>query len=567
MLLLCHVIQHFISVKIILIDMEIVNKNQCESDLSKTPNKIMQMYNFENNYEQAMENEFKHHNNKWKIKHLTHGKDSVSSKKMWHKIVFESDTDSYKKSEKYKNINDNVSQISSIHSDDDPDDEMYLNVKVKQEMTGIDKKTRKVKNKEMNSKFISDFYNQNECVELLKSSKNCKHKINHGHNSGLGKKKKKKSKKDKFINENNTEINNEQKDDNKGSSMSSFNLNYQNDSEKLCKTHKNRRDNSEMADSLNSITGNEVSCIKKDGDTEMLDSNLRKKKKKKNRLTIKNNNKSEEINDKKDEDDDEEKTNNENSQIIKTEIGNSNKRKCKHYLIDSDENNSPKKKRIKTEAVSNTEFCKKENRKLKDVSVDVTQMSSIHPDNKSEKENTEHDPRRKADETKLKTEPISHDYISSDISSNEGYTNKKHIIKRKSLQQNQSEDENGSNQEVYRNKENNITTYSTMFKKKSNGNDNLKQVLDKNQRNSIITNDDEIWLLKWPQRIDVNTLKRNEITLDGKCKVKINNNTYYGNIDNNVHRVTIMSLQQDNYVIKNLILNGIVNFRKRVPKF
>ncbi|XP_031767382.2 myb-like protein X isoform X2 [Galleria mellonella] len=610
-------------------DMKTINKHQSDSDSSKTCKKKIKKDVFVNNHgsDQALETELKQSDNKRKTKHLTDVNNSDSPKKKLHKIEFESDLNKQsiceelpKSSKKSKN--------KKNHSD---------------------------LNESINSHIIDGvtYSKKDKYTELLDLDLS-----------------KKKNKKNKSINEKTEKINDYQKDDNKGNSISSLDLSYQNDCEKLHKSPKKSthgKNNSEINDSLISVIGNNISCIKKEGDTES--PNLGKKNKKKNRLSINNDNSSEEINhNKKDENDGLEKIRKkENNQTIKTEFEKSNKRKVKQYLNDSDENNSPKKKRIKIEVESDTDFYKKKDRKGKDVSIDVSQISSIHPDNyddeyyldikvkqeitdknikvkkkyskssfdlnnqseneilpksseinkqkksnhhlnesvnrhivnedsasetseanfgqnknekyvmynhndtdnKSEKLKTQQDYTKNAN--KIKSEAISRDSISSeDISSNEENTNKKHI-ERKSLQQsltfvngNNFEDENESIHEEHRKKEK--TTYSTIFKTISKGNDNLKPVLNKNQKNSIISNDDEIWILKWPQKIDVKTLTKNEITLGSKCKIKINDNTYCGSIENNVNKVTVMSLQQDNYVINNLNLNGIINFRKRIPK-
>ncbi|XP_053602790.1 putative uncharacterized protein DDB_G0282133 isoform X2 [Plodia interpunctella] len=97
-------------------------------------------------------------------------------------------------------------------------------------------------------------------------------------------------------------------------------------------------------------------------------------------------------------------------------------------------------------------------------------------------------------------------------------------------------------------------------------NSNLSPIVNKPRNNSIITSDDEIWILKCPRDINVGTLKDVEFVLDKKCKFKINGETYHGTVANDIEKIAITSYAETGFVIKNLPLNGVVHVRKRIPK-
>lgn len=113
-------------------------------------------------------------------------------------------------------------------------------------------------------------------------------------------------------------------------------------------------------------------------------------------------------------------------------------------------------------------------------------------------------------------------------------------------------------------RENNDT--SSFLKKFLQQNENLQPISKIFQNGSAITNDDEIWILKCPHDIDVQKLHNTDFQLDSKSKIKINGETYCGNLDENETKITVMTSNKNNFIIKNIVANGTIHFRKRLPK-
>lgn len=97
-------------------------------------------------------------------------------------------------------------------------------------------------------------------------------------------------------------------------------------------------------------------------------------------------------------------------------------------------------------------------------------------------------------------------------------------------------------------------------------NENLKPISSKFKSESILTQDDEIWIMKCPHDISVNAFQDISIPLDKKCKIKVDGSTYEGSTEGHINTVTVVSQLDNQFVLKNLSSKGIINFRKRVPK-
>ncbi|XP_060800915.1 uncharacterized protein LOC106130822 isoform X2 [Amyelois transitella] len=97
-------------------------------------------------------------------------------------------------------------------------------------------------------------------------------------------------------------------------------------------------------------------------------------------------------------------------------------------------------------------------------------------------------------------------------------------------------------------------------------NSNLQPVINKSSNENVITDDDEIWILKCPSDINIKNLKDSEFNMDKKCKFKMNGETYHGSVEYNVKKMTVTSFEQDQCVIRNVPLNGVVYLKKRIPK-
>ncbi|KAL4711552.1 hypothetical protein ACJJTC_018854 [Scirpophaga incertulas] len=83
---------------------------------------------------------------------------------------------------------------------------------------------------------------------------------------------------------------------------------------------------------------------------------------------------------------------------------------------------------------------------------------------------------------------------------------------------------------------------------------------------SVITSDDEIWLVKCPQEVVLDNFIDKTITLDNKCKLKIDGETFCGTIEDEIPKVTVMTSEKKEFIIKNINTNGIITFKKRLPK-
>ncbi|XP_068630411.1 myb-like protein X [Battus philenor] len=112
----------------------------------------------------------------------------------------------------------------------------------------------------------------------------------------------------------------------------------------------------------------------------------------------------------------------------------------------------------------------------------------------------------------------------------------------------------------------NGTETSKQIKRFLKKNSHLKQISPSVQSDSVITEDDEVWVLKCPSEVDINSLKGTNLVLDSKCKLKADSQTYVGSIENNTNVITVLTLDHGKPIIKNVSLSGTVNFRKRIPK-
>lgn len=92
----------------------------------------------------------------------------------------------------------------------------------------------------------------------------------------------------------------------------------------------------------------------------------------------------------------------------------------------------------------------------------------------------------------------------------------------------------------------------------------LKTMLDNNE--ATLTTEDEIWLIRCPKNVHVDSFQDKEVTLEGKCKLKLNGQTYEGSIDKEPGNMSILSSERSHFVIKSCLVKGFLNLRKRIPK-
>ncbi|CAG5042523.1 unnamed protein product [Parnassius apollo] len=109
-------------------------------------------------------------------------------------------------------------------------------------------------------------------------------------------------------------------------------------------------------------------------------------------------------------------------------------------------------------------------------------------------------------------------------------------------------------------------THSTQLQSYIKMNPYLKYISPNFHSDFIISQDDEVWVLKCPHEIDIKNLKDTSILLDNKCKFKVGNQTYVGLVENSSNRIAILTVDKNVPVIKNIPLSGTVHFHKRIPK-
>lgn len=113
---------------------------------------------------------------------------------------------------------------------------------------------------------------------------------------------------------------------------------------------------------------------------------------------------------------------------------------------------------------------------------------------------------------------------------------------------------------------NNNIIFSAQFQKYLKANTHLKKILPSPQSDSIISEDDEVWVIKCPSEIDVKNFKGSSLILDTKCKLKVDSQTFVGFNESSVNNMTFLTLDQRKPVIKNITLNGLIHLHKRIPK-
>ncbi|XP_014357244.2 titin homolog [Papilio machaon] len=108
--------------------------------------------------------------------------------------------------------------------------------------------------------------------------------------------------------------------------------------------------------------------------------------------------------------------------------------------------------------------------------------------------------------------------------------------------------------------------HSAALKKYLKRNAHLNQITVNQNSSAVITDEDEVWVLKCPSEVDINSLKDTSLVLDTKCKLKANSQTYVGFIENYTAQIALLTLDQNKPIIKNVPLSGMIRFSKRIPK-
>ncbi|KAJ8732397.1 hypothetical protein PYW07_014996 [Mythimna separata] len=98
-------------------------------------------------------------------------------------------------------------------------------------------------------------------------------------------------------------------------------------------------------------------------------------------------------------------------------------------------------------------------------------------------------------------------------------------------------------------------------------NPNLKQISQTYNNSLSVTQDDEIWVLKCPKEINIKDFDKTTLNIHGRCKIKVGGQSYEGSAEEEQSdTLSLLTMEQNKYKIRNIKLNGIINLRKRIPK-
>lgn len=107
---------------------------------------------------------------------------------------------------------------------------------------------------------------------------------------------------------------------------------------------------------------------------------------------------------------------------------------------------------------------------------------------------------------------------------------------------------------------------SSKLKKFLKTSPHLKAILDQIPDETRISQDDEIWLIRCPRMLDVNSFKGKTLTLEGKCKVKLEGQSYEGQVQAEYDQLAFTSMKHNNLIVSSMPVAGAIHLRKRVPK-
>lgn len=82
----------------------------------------------------------------------------------------------------------------------------------------------------------------------------------------------------------------------------------------------------------------------------------------------------------------------------------------------------------------------------------------------------------------------------------------------------------------------------------------------------VLTDDDDVWLIRCPKDVKLESFQDKKWVLDSRCKIKLDGQTYEGDIGDTTSNITVLSSKKDRAVIKNVTINGCVRLRRRLPK-
>lgn len=92
------------------------------------------------------------------------------------------------------------------------------------------------------------------------------------------------------------------------------------------------------------------------------------------------------------------------------------------------------------------------------------------------------------------------------------------------------------------------------------------QALENSQCESVLSAEDEVWIVKVPHEIALSDFENINLALDGKKKIKINGKSYDSTIDTSTRADPLFLYHNYKAYIRNTHVSGILSLRNRIPK-
>ncbi|XP_050342598.1 putative uncharacterized protein DDB_G0289041 [Nymphalis io] len=225
--------------------------------------------------------------------------------------------------------------------------------------------------------------------------------------------------------------------------------------------------------------------------------------------------------------------------------------------FDNSDNNFQAKKKLKKKKhekeINNKSFDQSEDSQIEENScINSSTLDNNFIDDDHIKENSDCDLNNESTNTESKA-----DYaITSDIKPSKQIS--------KILDRLRFEDEDSIDSEPKENDDE--TNFSKHLKKFFENNKKLSLITPNAQTESVITEDDEVWIISGPHELNVKDFKGKHIKIDTKCKLKFKGQSYDSVIDNCTKKAPILSYNKNKLYVKNFPIINSINLRKRIPK-
>ncbi|XP_045446302.1 MATH and LRR domain-containing protein PFE0570w-like [Melitaea cinxia] len=110
------------------------------------------------------------------------------------------------------------------------------------------------------------------------------------------------------------------------------------------------------------------------------------------------------------------------------------------------------------------------------------------------------------------------------------------------------------------------TKLSKNLKKFIESNSNLSIVKASAEKGTMLTPNDEIWIIKAPHDLNVQDFAGINMKIGGRNKLKINGQTYDLVSDDSIEKAPILMCDKNKIYIPHVPINSIINVQKRIPK-